>query len=332
MRKSTVMAVAMTTLLVCGTATSCTSEETEEGGVQKVSVSVTHPEDLYGLPWEVARQQGFFKDAGVVVEKVVPSSGGGGTLQNVVSGQLPFGEVATGAIVNGTKEGAPVQVIGGGIQSVFDVEWATGAGSDLRKPAQAKEARWGYTNEGSVSEAMSFLVPERAGMDLPEKARKSTGGSGEGIALLEAGDVDLAYASPRTLAESDKLRSVIRSDRYVPEYQQTMIVSSRDYAKKHPKTAKALLAGYAKAIEWIYANPDKAGDLWAKKADMDKADARGIISDAVEAEHWSVAYNPKALKAAGEGLKATDGLKSVAWRDILTDAYLPAEHKGEIPE
>jgi NitT/TauT family transport system substrate-binding protein len=330
MRKST--ATAMAALLVCGTATGCAGTEATENGVPKVSVSVTHPEDLYGLPWEVGRKQHLFEDAGVVVEKIVPSSGGGTTLQNVVSGQLPFGEVATGAVVNGAREGAPVKVIGGGIQSVFDVEWAVPADSELRTAEQAKKARWGYTNEGSVTEAMSHLVPENAGMDLPDSARTSTGGSGEGIALLEAGDVDLAYASPRTLAENeDTLRSVIRSDEFVPAYQQTMIISSRDYAQQHPDTAKALLSGYAKAVEWIYAHPEKAADMWAAAADMDKADARSILDDAVEAEHWNVAYNPEALKAAAKGLKATDGLKTVDWRDLLTQEYLPADHKGQIP-
>ncbi|MCY7299823.1 MAG: ABC transporter substrate-binding protein, partial [Ilumatobacteraceae bacterium] len=87
---------------------------TGEGELPKVTVSVTHPEDLYGLPWEVAREQGFFEAAGVEVEQIVPSEGGGTTLQNIVSGRLPFGEVATGAVVSGIDEGAPLEVIGGG--------------------------------------------------------------------------------------------------------------------------------------------------------------------------------------------------------------------------
>src|SRR5689334_6468426 len=88
-----------------------------------IEISVTHPEDLYGLPWAVGREKGFFEQAGVKIDKIVPAEGGGTTLQNVVAGRLPFGEVATGAVVNGFTEGAPIQVIGGGVQSVSDVLW-----------------------------------------------------------------------------------------------------------------------------------------------------------------------------------------------------------------
>ena len=323
----------VTVLFAAGALAACGGgEATTEDGVPKVSVSVTHPEDLYGLPWDVGREQGFFEDAGVVVDKVIPSEGGGTTLQNVVSGQLPFGEVATGAIVNGFNEDAPVQVIGGGIQSVFDVEWVVPTDSDIQNAADTADVQWGYTNPGSVTEAMSYLVPLGADVELPESGRTSTGGTGEGIALLEAGDVGLTYASPRVVAENtDSLREVISSDDFVPQYQQTLIISSRDYAKKNPEIARALLEGYAKAVQWIYDNPDKVADDWAKKADMDPADARPIVVDAVKAEHWGVAYNPEALDAAAEGLKLTDGLDSVNWPELATDEFLPEGQKGQLP-
>lgn len=319
-------------LLVAGTVAACAGEPSSEGGVPKVSVSVTHPEDLYGLPWDIGREQGFFEDAGVIIDKIVPSEGGGTTLQNVVSGKLPFGEIATGAIVNGFNQGAPVKVIGGGIQSVFDVEWVVASDSDVEDAEDTADLRWGFTNPGSVTEAMSYLVPVGAGIDLPESGRTSTGGTGEGIALLEAGDVGLTYASPRVVAEnSDTLRTVIHSDEFVPEYQQTLIISSRDYAEQNPETAKALLEGYAKAIDWINENPDEVADAWAKKADMQSKDARRIVKDAISANHWGISYNSEALDAAADGLKLTDGLDSVDWSKLATDEFLPKGQKGQLP-
>lgn len=333
MRQSSIAAISVA-VLIAGTVSACgDGGSTTASGAEKVSVSVTHPEDLYGVPWDVGRDQGFFEDAGVVVEKIVPSEGGGTTLQNVVSGKLPFGEVATGAIVNAAKRGAPVQIIGGGIQSVVDVQWAVKPNSTVRDIKDTAGLTWGFTNPGSVSEAISQLVPRRAGIQVSAEDRTSTGGTGEGIALLEAGDVDLTYVSPRVAAENpDSVRVIVRSDDLLPEYQQTMIISSRNYAEKNPQTAKALLMGYAKSIEWIEKNPDKAGDAWAKKADMDPATARRIMNDAVKADHWGVAYNPKALAAAEEGLKFTDDFDSVDWSKLATDEYLPADQKGELPD
>lgn len=297
-----------------------------------VTVSVTHPEDLYGLPWEVGIEQGFFEDAGVKVEQIIPSEGGGTTLQNVVSGKLPFGEVSTGAIVSGFNEGAPVQVIGGGIQSVSDVAWVALSDTELTSLEDAKDARWGFTNPGSVTEAMSFLTPEGAGLDPTVMERTSTGGTGAGIALLEAGDVDITYASPRVAMENaDRLKVLGSSSDYVPSYQQTMIISSRDYASKNPETARALLQGYSDAVDWIESNPAEAAAFWATLADLDVAAAEDILNASLEADHWGIAYNPEALKAAEQGLAYTDGLESVDWSELLTDEYLPEGQKGQIP-
>lgn len=303
-----------------------------EGEVTEITVSVTHPEDLYGLPWEVGREQGFFEEAGVEITEIIPSEGGGTTLQNVVSGRLPFGEVATGAIVSGAMEGAPVQVIGGGIQSVADVAWVTLKDSEMESLEDAEDARWGFTNPGSVTQALSFLTPEALGFDAQAVDRTSTGGTGAGIALLEAGDIDLTYASPRVAMENaDTLKVLGVSSDYVPAYQQTLIISSRNYAEQNPEVAQGVLEGYHRAIEWINENPVDAAEFWAAKADLAPEDAQTILEDALAADHWGVAYNPEALNAAAEALVYTHEIEDVTWSDLLTDEYLPEGQKGEIP-
>lgn len=312
--------------------TACGGSSAENDGLTNVTVSVTHPEDLYGLPWEVGIEQGFFENAGVRIEQIVPSEGGGTTLQNVISGKLPFGEVATGAIVSGFTEGAPVQVIGGGIQSVSDVAWVTLQASDLTSLEDAGDRRWGFTNPGSVTEAMSFLTPEGAGIDPLDVDRTSTGGTGAGIALLEAGDVDIAYASPRVAMENaEKFKVIGNSSDYVPSYQQTMIISSRDYARQNPEAARGLLQGYSDAIDWIKENPAEAADFWAGLADMDAAQAGEILNAALAADHWGVAFNPEALDAAAHGLTFTHDIQDFSWNELLTDEYLPEGQKGQIP-
>lgn len=318
------------TVTACGGDGGAAGGDSEE--VTEITVSVTHPEDLYGLPWEVGREQGFFEEAGVVITEIIPSEGGGTTLQNVVSGRLPFGEVATGAVVSGALEGAPVQGIGGGIQSVADVGWVTLQDSPLESLGDAQDARWGFTNPGSVTEALSYLTPEGLGFDAEAMERTSTGGTGAGIALLEAGDVDLTYASPRVAMENDdSLKMIGVSSDYVPAYQQTLIISSRDYAQENPEVARGVLEGYHRSVEWINENPDEAAEFWSGVAELPQEDAQTILDDALAADHWGVAYNPEALAAAAEALAYTDELESVTWSDLLTDEYLPEGQKGEIP-
>lgn len=321
-----VVGAAALVLSGCGSGSGSQSAD----GAAGIEISVTHPDDLYGLPWKVGQAQGFFEEAGVVIDKIVPAEGGGTTLQNVVAGRLPFGEVATGAVVNGFQEGAPVQAIGGGVQSVSDVLWVALENSPLSAADQTSDKRWGFTNPGSVTEAMSFLVPEAAGLRGVE--RKSTGGTGAGIALLEANEVDVAYASPRLVAEQKgALKVIVDSSEFIPVYQQTVIVSGRDYAEKNPEQAKALLSGYDKSVEWITANPAEAATLWAESTSIDPQVADDLVANAVKAGHWSVSFNPEALNAAAKGLALTDGIDSVDWSSLATTDYLPENNKGELP-
>lgn len=322
---SAVIAIAAATVFAgCG---GSASPGSGEGGIE---ISVTHPEDLYGVPWLVGRERGFFEDAGVTISKIVPAEGGGTTLQNVVAGRLPFGEVATGAVVNGFEEGAPIQVIGGGVQSVSDVLWVAETSSNLKDAKDTAGTTWGYTNPGSVTEAMSLMVPQAAG--IKDVETKSTGGTGAGIALLEAGDIDLAYAPPRVVAEQGgALGEVVRSSDYVPVYQQTVIVTGRDYADEHPEEARALLEGYGDAVDWITANPAEAAQMWAADSEIDPTVAEQLVQAAVEADHWSPAFNADALQAAEDGLALTDDIESVNWSEMATDEFLSEDKRGQLP-
>jgi NitT/TauT family transport system substrate-binding protein len=321
--RAAIALAAITLVTACGGSGS-------SGSSDGVEISVTHPEDLYGLPWAVGRERGFFEDAGITISKIVPAEGGGATLQNVVAGRLPFGEVATGAVVNGFNEGAPIQVIGGGVQSVSDVLWVVEDSSELTAIKDLAGTTWGYTNPGSVTEAMSQMVPEVARVEGVET--KSTGGTGAGIALLEAGDVDVAYAPPRTVAEQGgALREVVSSSDFVPVYQQTVIVTGRDYAEKNPEETRALLEGYRESVQWITDNPSKAAELWAADSEIDPAVAEQLVQTAVKADHWGVAFNADALSAAADGLALTEGIESVDWSKIATDEFLPEGEKGQLP-
>lgn len=121
------------------------------------------------------------------------------------------------------------------------------------------------------------------------------------------------------------------SAEYVKSYQQTLIVSSRDYAAKNPETARGVLAGYAEAVEWISANPKEAAEFWAKRAGLGVEDAGKILDAALSANHWGVAYNPEALEAAAKGLMHTKGMEQVDWKALLTDEYLPEGKKALSP-
>src|SRR5690242_7313241 len=85
-------------------------------------ISVTHWGALmYGTPYAVAMEKGLFKQAGVDVTGILTSQGGGTTMRNVLSGGLPYGEVALSAVIAAINEGIDVKIVNSGVRSVADI-------------------------------------------------------------------------------------------------------------------------------------------------------------------------------------------------------------------
>lgn len=296
------------------------------------SVSVAQANDVNGLWWRVGQNEGIFEKNGIIVDEIIAAEGGGDTLQTLLAGDLPFGQIATSALVNAHLEGAPIKVIAGATQSPYEIGWAVQNDSDIETIEDLEGKTWGFTNAGSVTEAMSFLVPAHAGLDMDNVKRVATGGVGAGIALLESGDVDVTFVPP-LVAEEQKgnVRVVVHADEFVPHYQLTMIAASEKYLEQNPEVAEALLKSLNEAREWIVANPDEAGELYASIVEVDPEIGKSIVQRYIEIDLWGTAFNPQTLEVAAEGLQYTDGIDSVDWSSLLVDDYLPEGAKGTIP-
>src|SRR3954466_5213233 len=68
-----------------------------------------------GMPYAVAMEKGYFKEAGVNVDGILSSDGGGSTIRNLLGGKLAFGEAAPSAVVTAVQGGADLRVISGDV-------------------------------------------------------------------------------------------------------------------------------------------------------------------------------------------------------------------------
>ena len=122
-------------------------------------ISVTHwGVLLYGAPYAVAMDKGYFKQAGIDIDGVLSSKGGGTTLRNVIQGGLPFGEVALGAAIAAAREGMDIRIVCGGVQNLSDMVWVTLPDSPLKSVQDLKGKKLGYTTAKSVTDMVSTLV------------------------------------------------------------------------------------------------------------------------------------------------------------------------------
>src|SRR5690606_33125283 len=122
--------------------------------------------------------------------------------------------------------------------------------------------------------------------------------------LLEAGDIDITYVTARVFGENpDAYQELFCPTDFVPEYQQTVILTSRHYMDKNPETVRGLLRAYSASVDWIVEHPEEAAAIYAREAELDEDLARQIVTDAISFDHWGVAFNADALELLASSIE-----------------------------
>jgi len=326
LRRAATLALAGLLLAACGgpNAPSAGGEQTE------IRVTVTNSTEPYVIPWLVGDDQGLFAAHGVKIGQIVAGQGGSTTLRNLVSGGLEVADVSFPAVVDGKRAGTPVTVVAGATRSVFGLDFYTTVRSNVRTPADAK--RWAFTNPGSVTEALTYLVPKAAGVDPASIQHIAAGGVGEGIALLESGAADVAVIPPSVAAKDPgKYRLVAASADYLPAFQQSVLTVRDDYLAAHPTVVSGVIAGYQDAVQAIKRDPAAAARIYADYVGIDEAAAQGIVDAALKSNNWSAGLDAAALNNAVEAMRAAGSTADIPWCQVFNLSHLPEGASRELP-
>lgn len=320
-------------LIVLG-ATACGSDDGDDADADNpidIDVTVSNATEAYVIPWLVAKDQGFFTQRGVKVNDIIPSKGGSTTVRNMLSGDLPIADVGFSSVLESVDAGAPVTVVGGATQSTYVLDfYAMADNEDVQTIDDIKV--WAYTNPESVTQAMTNILPQVAGVDDSGVTRVASGGVGEGIALLEAGDVDVAVVPPSVVAKDPgKFREVVSSAEYIKAFQQSVITTTPEYAEQKPGVVKAVVAGYQEAVDWIKANPAGAGAIYAEYSDIDADVATDIVNTALSFDNWGVGFNADAIEQAYQAAEVSGFDGDIDLCDIFDPDFLPEGATTALP-
>jgi len=279
--------------------------------LDEIAISVTHyPTGAYSVPYNVGIEKGFFEEEGINITKIVGSGGGGTTVRNVLSGDLPFGDVATSAAIQAYLSGAPLKIVGGGAGSVDDVVYVTRKDSNINKIDDLVGKKWSFTSPGSVTETTTHLIFKEAGIDLQSLELVSSGGISEGLTMLNAGAVDATVMlDPTYSVQKDDWKTLFRVSEYVPNYQQSVIITSPELIKEDPDLVKRFLTAYQKSVDWIYKNQEEAGKIFSENAEIDEAASISSVKNLSKMKHWGSKIEPKAMNSVLEGMQLIGTLK-----------------------
>lgn len=298
-----------------------------------VNLTVTHWADgMYGAPFAVALEKGYFKEAGVDVTGFITSQGGGTTVRNAMASEIPYGEVALPAAIAAVKQGVDLTIVHGGVLSLADIYWVAKAGSPLASINDLKGKRLGYSSPKSVTDMVSTIALNKAGI-LNEVQRKAAGSSAAALTALREDGLDVIYATePMYSREKAGLKMVIRSTDLLPGTTQTVGVVRTDYLKKNPGIIKAIIAARRKGVEFILKNPAEAGEIMAKHykmpADVAKAAINNILAS--KGTYWSTGrLDYEGMNAMLAGLTLVKAVEPgpFDWNKIVDESQLPADQR-----
>ena len=289
-------------------------------------ISVTHwGVLLYGAPYAVAMERGYFRQAGVDISGIFSSKGGGTTVRNMILGGLPFGEVALSAAIAAEREGLDIRIVCGGVQNLSDQVWVTLPDSPLKTIADLKGKKIGYTTPKSVTDMVTTLVLEHQKITGVE--RVAVGSVGAQITALQQKAIDAAYLGEPIYSQNKSKFRVLFYARDVlaqNNLTQTVGVTTSEFAKAHPDKVKAIIEGRRRGVEFIYQNPKEAALIVAKAYSFDPVVMEEAMVAMAKSKYWSAGELDLAgMNAMAEGLKITGAIDGPPnWNKLIDRSFL----------
>ena len=299
---------------------------TFSGSVFAEQISVTHwGVLLYGAPYAVAMERGYFRQAGIDISGIFSSKGGGTTVRNMILGGLPFGEVALSAAIAAEREGLDIRIVCGGVQNLSDQVWVTLPDSPLKTIADLKGKKIGYTTPKSVTDMVTTLVLEHQKITGVE--RVAVGSVGAQITALQQKAIDAAYLGEPVYSQNkSKFRVLFYARDMLAQNNltQTVGVTTSEFAKAHPDKVKAIIEGRRRGVEFIYQNLKEAALIVAKAYSFDPVVMEEAMVAMAKSKYWSAGELDLAgMNAMAEGLKITGAIDGPPnWNKLIDRSFL----------
>ncbi len=294
-------------------------------------ISVTHWGVLmYGAPYAVGMAKGFFKDAGVDIDGILTSHGGGTTVRNVLASGLPYGEVALSAAVAARKQGLDIRIVNCGVATVADILWVVKPDSPVRSIQQLAGTKVAYTGPKSVTDMLLIMALESAGVAPQQVTRVATGGIGPGlVALDQNGVVAAPIMDPIWSREQDRYRPLFFVKDVLPPMMQTVGITTPAFSRSNPDKLRSIIAARARAVDDIYAHPEEAGVIFAHAYALAEPLGTAAVRNMAALHYWSDGrLDLKAMDEMVRGLRIMGEVDGpIDWSSLVDDEFLTSVQK-----
>ena len=244
-----------------------------------------------GMPFAVALEKKLYQQEGANVTGIISSQGGGTSIRNMLAGGVAYGEANPGVTAVAIQQGADLKIVSDNVLTVAEFVWAVKPGSPIQSIKDFKGRKIGYTNPRSTSQALAILLLQAAGLKADDAELVKTGGFGEGVAALDLGLIDVTpMAEPVWSKYKSKYRAVAVASDLLPPLDNVVGVTTGAAAASKADFIRAVIRARRKAVEFMHANPDEAGDIVAKHYNLDKDVARSAVRNLTASRTQGIPY------------------------------------------
>jgi NitT/TauT family transport system substrate-binding protein len=288
-------------------------------------------------PFFVAKEKGYFKEAGLDVE-IQRGFGSGDTVKKIVAGAADIGFADPVPVIQAVAEGQQVKAIMGGYMQEPCALYATAEGANIRSPKEM-EGRTIGGPPGDICIILLQPVMERAGADW-SKVKVQNMDAPTRIPLLAAGRIDAAGSFSEKEVLFDKaIKSAGKNmvtwpySKYIEKYSVMTIAGPKLLAKPDTlrKFTLALLKGYEDAIK----DPDAAAATIMKAHPEFDKDYIYASARTIDRVVWDQTTKSKGLgMLSADKMAATIDLTSKYWKlpkkpapaEIFTNEFIEWAH------
>ena len=287
---------------------------------------------LNGLPYTIALEKGYFKDAGVNITGIIGGAGGGSGVRSLLAGGSLYAEVALPAAITAARQGLDIKIINSCGEG-WDQIWVTRPDAPLNSAQDLRGKRIAYSRPRSVSEMFILLLLEKLGLKKSDVTMLDVGADSAGITAVETGAADLAIATEpfysMQIHQGAKYKIVFYAKDVLPPMTQTVGITTGAFAKSRGKELRGIIEARRKGVEFIYAHPDESAAILSSAYHLPPAVAKDALENNLRkfGKWWSAGnFDMSGMNEVLHAMNMTGELAgSVDWNSMINQDFLPAD-------
>jgi NitT/TauT family transport system substrate-binding protein len=292
-----------------------------------------------GMPWAVALEKGFFKEAGADITAIIGTHGGSSEVRNMIAGNLPYIDSSLVPMLKAIKGGADLRIVSENGHTTAQFVWIVNPDSPIKDIKDIKGKRITFTTPLSTSQSLDYMLVEKAGLKPDDVKLLSTGAYGAALTALQNGGVDIALvAEPVYTLNKNKFRVLFWSRDLFSAINNTVGVSTVKLINENPKFIRGIILGHRKAVEYMKSNRKDSAAIIAKVYKMEPAVVEEVLAQLMDhtsldgATYYSLGdIYPKGLDAIVDiALKSGDMKEKIDWRPYVDQSLLPDDLKRKL--